>query len=409
MATATAPRKGKPKASPAPTKAGSEEQYRQRIEQISQELSELDVQTLHLAWTRASKAFYALQELEREFDQPKERMYEDLARGNPWKAQTIKKAILTCGRLETLGFTDIFVKPASGFTQIADILNAKKLSDEARKGLIVQVYKHDKKDVSKRHTVQEVRGMIKDLEPPTEDQPDWKRGTDLWTFPDHDERYGVAGFPGRFPGQAVLNLISRFTTGTISVLSVGCGGGTVLDVCSKSELKGLVGNKYRGLDLKLHPRVLEHHPNNVIEMDCTQDPEFWDRACPPEWADLAIVTLPLFEWTSKARTEEPTDLGNVNNYADWVGLMKKAIEGAYSRLNTQGILAVHSRSGSCFENGTPIADIDYYVIRAIQELTNFFEARIVLDVRKGKPKAAPGDANWVAPHAEYIHVYRKID
>lgn len=405
MSTATAPTAA---STEHPTTAGDERAYRAKVAEISAELAQLDVKSINLAWERACKAYYAIAQLEKDFDKPKEQMYEDLAHGNTWAAQTIKKAILTCGRLEKIGFTDVFNNPASGFTQVTDILNAKKLSDEARKKLLTKVYKHDKKDAAQRHTVQEVRAMIKDLSPPEEKGPDWMRGTDLWSFSDHDERFGVAGFPGRLPGQAFMNLIHRFTTGHIHALHVGCGGGTMLDVCAKSELKGRIGKQFRGVDIKLHPQVTERYLEHAIEADCTADLEHWDRVCAPEWADLVVVTLPLFSFMASARTGEPTDLGNVNDPELWLAMMRKAIVGAYSRLNVQGILAVHSASSSCFENNTPVPDLDFGIIQTIQELTDFFEARIVLEVKKGKPKASPADANWVTPQAEYLHVYRKI-
>jgi hypothetical protein len=393
---------------PPPTVAADERAYKAAVEAVSKDLSLLDVKSLHLSWERASKAYNAIKELERKFDKPKEKMYEDLAHGNPWAADTIKKAILTCARLVKVGHQEMFDLPATGFTQVTDILNAKKLSDDTRKTLLVRVYKHDRKEIARRHTVKEVRGMIKDLEPPTDDVPNWKRGIDLWAFPDHDERYGASGFPTRLPGQAHMNLISRFTMGATHVLSVGCGGGTLLDVCSASELKGGIGKQYRGVDIKLHPRVIERHSDHAIEMDCTKSVEHWDRVCAPEWADLAVVTLPLFEFNVSARTSEKTDLDNVTDPKEWLGLMAKAIFGAYSRLAVNGILAVHSHSTSRFENGQPVPDLDFQICSMIQELTTFFEARITVDVKKARPSGSPEDADWLTPHASYIHVYRKI-
>lgn len=392
---------------PHVTKSTDEKAYKAKIAEIQERLSALAERSEKTTWEHASLAYYSMKELEREFDKPKEKFYEDLADGHPWAAATIKKAVLTCGKLETAGHVEIFTQPHTGYTQVCDILNASKLSEDARGSLLVKVYKHDRQKPDEKYTVQQVRGFLADLAPPDEQKVKWLRGTDLWIFSDHDPRFGAAGTVGRVPGQVFQNLIHRFSGGVIRFLSVGCGGGTALDVCKK-DMNRFVGVNYRGVDIKLSEKVRKEHGDHVVEMDCTKPIEHWDRVCEPEWADMVVITLPLFDFTKTARTQEKTDLGNVINQADYIGLMGAAIAGAYSRLNTHGILVVHSHSTSEFERGEPVADMDWNIVRLIQEHTGFFLARITLVVKKNRVGASPENQPWLNPQAEYLHVYRKV-
>lgn len=381
-----------------------EELYNEMIGAFQVKLCDLAERSENVAWEHAQVAYGAIQELERKFDMPRERFYEDLAAGHPWAAKTIKKSILTCEKLSEIKMPQVFQDPHTGFTQAGDIVFAAKLSEDARADLLRKVYKHDKKHPAERYTVQQVRGMIKDLCPPEETQRQWMRGTDLWTFSDHDPRFGTAGFEGRIPGQVVQNFIHRFSNGVARVLVVGCGGGTALDVCA--EMKKEVSD-YRGVDILLSPSVLENHPDNVTELDCTRSPEYWDTVCPEDWADMVLVTMPNFNFEVKARTQEPTDLGNVKVQDEYIRLMSQVIRGAASRLNTHGVMGVVTRSTSDF-GSDPVVNIDHFVTRHVQEMLTFFLAKIAFAIKKERPKGADENASHVVPEVQYLNVYRKI-
>ena len=55
--------------------------------------------------------------------------------------------------------------------------------------------------------------------------------TNLWLFPHCDPRFGL-DYPGRMPGQAVMNLLWLYTVPGDLVLDPFAGGGTTIDVCT---------------------------------------------------------------------------------------------------------------------------------------------------------------------------------
>ena len=57
------------------------------------------------------------------------------------------------------------------------------------------------------------------------------RPYDVWTFKESHPLFGTKGYPGRIPGQIVLQLLYFFTEPNALVIDPCAGGGTVVDAC----------------------------------------------------------------------------------------------------------------------------------------------------------------------------------
>jgi len=399
--------------------------YDDRVKKANEELREIAKESETLCWKHAVLVHYAVQSLEKDYGDhiSKEQIYSDLARGHKWAAGTIKKAGLYVKKLYDMGREEVAVSPESGYHQMVAILSSR-LPVDTQGELVVKVYKHDKKNPDKPYTVQSVKAMVKELLPPKDEEKKWVQGTDLWSFGDHDPRYGDSGALGRLPGQIYLNLLHRFAPGAGQrVLSVGCGSGTLLDVCKK-DMARLVAD-VRGIDIHLSPALIERHPDQekkttsngsveqqgckLVEFDATLPPEQWDEhVCPPEWADVAVISLDAFEFFSSATTVEPTNFGNINDPEEYVEAMARVIRAVGTRLNVNGILAVISKQTAEFENGTPVPNIDFGILSAIHEVTEFFVASPVIKVGTLSPKPSEPHDRFLKPEALRLHIYRKI-
>jgi len=69
-----------------------------------------------------------------------------------------------------------------------------------------------------------------------EGYPNWLRFTDVWNFSACDESLGIA-YPGRIPGQIVLNCLYYWTTKKDLVVDPMAGGGVTIDACKRYKRK----------------------------------------------------------------------------------------------------------------------------------------------------------------------------
>jgi len=88
----------------------------------------------------------------------------------------------------------------------------------------------------KRATDAETQAQV----PPFEYEP---QRTNVWVFEQCDPRFGIAGYPGRMPGQVVINLLHYFTKPGAVVVDPFAGSGTTVDVCRA------MGRECRAFDL----------------------------------------------------------------------------------------------------------------------------------------------------------------
>ena len=112
------------------------------------------------------------------------------------------------------------------FTSVVQIATAKLPQKEKIKLL------NEAQEVPTTRQVvrQKIQAKRLEIYPPSEDK-DWLIPFDLWQFNTCDPRFGQAGYPGRIPGQIILNLIHYYMEGDI-FLSVYSGSHTDRDACS---------------------------------------------------------------------------------------------------------------------------------------------------------------------------------
>ncbi|MEE9610435.1 MAG: hypothetical protein V3W19_04245 [Desulfatiglandales bacterium] len=82
--------------------------------------------------------------------------------------------------------------------------------------------------------VSALRRAIKESRP--SEYPQWLCYTDIWNISDCDDRFGTP-YPGRIPGQIVLNTLYYFGCPGGLVIDPMAGGGTVMDVCKAKKIR----------------------------------------------------------------------------------------------------------------------------------------------------------------------------
>ena len=112
------------------------------------------------------------------------------------------------------------------FTSMLEIAVAKLPQQE--KIRIVQEIKEN--PVPREAIRQKIQAKRLEVYSPGEDKS-WLIPFDCWQFQEPDPRFGIAGYPGRIPGQIVLNLIHYYMEGN-NFLSVYPGSHTDKDVCN---------------------------------------------------------------------------------------------------------------------------------------------------------------------------------
>lgn len=381
--------------------------YLDQARLVRAELRMLENTSESSLWQHAVLAKSEVERLENQFGdiRPREQIYIDIAEGLKWGPKTIKKQLITVEWLWRAGIEEVAADPHSGFTQIADVVHCS-LNNDVKQELIHHVYTHDKKEPDEAYTVQAVREMIA-LRKPRQEIEEWERGTDFWGFNDFDERFGHDGYPGRIPGQAVLNLIKRWLPPGGNFLNAMCGSGTALDAVAWMKMT----KEYQGFDIAVSARAVEKHNTptreRITQFDATR-PD-WRLAVPKGWtADLLLITPPDFSFNVHVLSTEPTELGNFIDPNEWVAAFEGIVRGALSVLAPNGVLAITTKSTAEFDNGTPVPDLEFEILRILHEAGfEMFLGRSVIRVKKASPRVDGNDGKpFLIPEIRHMHVYR---
>lgn len=158
-----------------------------------------------------------------------------------------------------------------------------------------------------------LRRAIKESKP--SEYPIWLKYSDIWNFPQCDERFGI-DFPGRIPGQAIQNLLYYYSLPGDLIIDPVAGGGTTIDVC-------------------------RHEDRRCIAFDIQpqrEDIAFGDATKPwpiDEQADLVFMDPPY--WSQLAGEYGGIAAGSYDDYLADMGLM---VRQAHKNLKDEGILAL---------------------------------------------------------------------
>jgi hypothetical protein len=145
--------------------------------------------------------------------------------------------------------------------------------------------------------------------------PTWLRFTDVWNFTACDDRFGL-DWPGRIPGQIVLNVLHYFTDEGDLVIDPMAGGGVTLDACR--ELRR------RCLSFDVTPSRFE-----IVLHDATQP---WPAS---ELARLVFIDPPY--WSQMADDYGGMALDAYDSYLEQMG---SVFQHAMANLRSDGSLAI---------------------------------------------------------------------
>lgn len=162
-------------------------------------------------------------------------------------------------------------------------------------------------------SVASLRAAIKDSK--NGKHPSWLRFTDIWNFTACDGRFGI-DYPGRIPGQVILNLLHYYTEPGDLVIDPMAGGGVTIDTCKE-----------------LHRRCIafdvQPSRGDILQADATQEWPTGEKAKlifndPPYWSQMA------------------DDYGGMATqpYDDFLLSMARVFGNAKTHLAGDGILAV---------------------------------------------------------------------
>ena len=145
--------------------------------------------------------------------------------------------------------------------------------------------------------------------------PTWLKFTDVWNFTSCDERFGI-DYPGRIPGQVLLNLMYYYTDKGDLVIDPTAGGGVTIDACK--ELK----RKCVAFDLSPSRK-------DILQSDATQEWPTEDRA------RLIFIDPPY--WSQKSK-----DYGGMasGSYDDFLADMQKVFLQAKEHLSDDGVMSI---------------------------------------------------------------------
>lgn len=400
-----------------PTKAGkdllkAQQEYKKEVESTRARLMQIGKVSENSKWEFAALAHAEVDRLAIEYgdvlppgEKPsKEKLYEDISHGTEYARDTFKKAVLVVQWLQDSSLEEVYVKPFSCFSKMKAIVKSG-LEEDSKKDIAVKVYKYDKAHPEAPYTCQDVDAMIAAAKPGSDKTEPWQRATDRWAFSDHDPRFGHEGFPHRFPGQAVQNLIWRWLPAGGTFLNACCGSGTALDAAKAMKVKD-----FRGFDLALSERLQKRHGDRVVLGDATKGD--WRPYVPKDWkADLLLITPPYFSFVPAAATGEGTDLGNINKPDEYLAAMEAIAAGAMTVVEPGGVVAIVTRSSAEFDNPTPVPDIEHEIcsIAYSSGLADSFLGRAAVYLNKFKIKDANNEGKpWLIPEVLHVHIFRRL-
>lgn len=133
---------------------------------------------------------------------------------------------------------------------------------------------------------------------PNGSDPDrWLKLTTLWNFASCDPRFGFP-FPGRIPGQIVLNLLHYFTESGERVVDPFGGSGTTLDVCRHMNRCCLIYDLKPARDDLVRHDISRGFPEEAKGCDLIfLDPPYWRQKrsqYPKEEGSFSDVDLEAF-------------------------------------------------------------------------------------------------------------------
>ena len=387
------------------------DQYLKEVNAVRKDLVDLARESDTRTWRLAIKASKEAARLFALYERSLQLIYQDISEGSLWGPKTIKKACITVTELNEMEKAEIYEQPFSGFTQISDIVHAG-LANDSKLGLLNEVYMHDKANPDKPTTVQAVRAKIAELKERDPSAKDWHRETDLWVFQDHDPRFGKDGYPGRLPGQAILNILDRWLPAGGVFLNAMCGSGTALDAAKYLKTT----QKYYGFDLTPDERAVKKHgADRIFGFDAIDNVGHWNQIGIPddEPVDLLLITPPHFSFAKgTSRSGKPTDLGNLSKPEDYLMVWNQIFSCAKSVLRKNGVIAVVTKATSEFAEGTPVPDIEGEIIKAMDAhgLNDMFLGRPIIHVKKeAHPKSTGKDRKpYLIPEVQTIHIYRVV-
>jgi len=148
------------------------------------------------------------------------------------------------------------------------------------------------------------------------DAMEWLRYTDIWNFSQCDDRFGN-DYPGRIPGQIVLNLLYYYTKENDLIIDPMAGGGVSLDACR------YLNRRCVALDIKPNRK-------DIIQADTTLP---WPSI--EEKASLVFIDPPYWSQQKSAYQGMAS-----STYAEFLKSMKAVFDQSYSHLMNNGHLAV---------------------------------------------------------------------
>ena len=138
----------------------------------------------------------------------------------------------------------------------------------------------------------------------------------VWNYANCDPRFGRDGYPGRIPGQAIVNLLLWLTKPFDVVVDPMAGGGTTIDVC-KYLLR-----RYYCYD------ITPSRPDIKKWDICGGYPRL------PQKPKLIILDPPY--WRLKRNHYSPESAA-MTSYQEWLGFMRKLAKDSFKHLGDKDI------------------------------------------------------------------------
>lgn len=190
------------------------------------------------------------------------------------------------GIVEVVTRADNIVRlPPSHYVEIA------KLPEEKQKEVIEQVAEQNLTYLQTAQLVREKSGKVPnpvDVKAGFQFEPEI---SNLWIFDRCDERFGGI-YPGRMPGQIVLNLLYYYTHPADVVVDPFAGSGTTIDTC-------------RVMERRVH--AFDLHP---IRADIQENDSTKQIPLPSESADFILLDPPYATMKKGEYSDSQKDLAN---------------------------------------------------------------------------------------------------
>jgi len=236
-----------------------------------------------------------VEKLHNTYNTPKEQIYRDLETHPDleYEASSLKKIYLTIANFPEL--RDGRSTDQLSFWHYEALMQAK---------LPISKKRELKELAEEKHMPQaELRRLIaQSKEEIKKDWPDWLQWQTDWHFPICDSRFGQP-YPGRIPGQILLNLLHFYTKENDLIVSVFGGSGTDIDACKYMNR--------RCVAFDLNPQRKE-----IIKHDITTGLPLKNNS-----VDFIFFDPPYFDAKKNQYTQEKTDLSQLE-YEDFIAVIE---------------------------------------------------------------------------------------